>query len=58
MYLDLPDRQRLVNLKKVYFLCAKFPRLAPALVWLTKIQRPTALHAAVRIALHVLHLQI
>ena len=40
MYLDLPDRQRLVNLKKIYFLCAKFPRLTPALVWLTKFNVP------------------
>jgi anaerobic magnesium-protoporphyrin IX monomethyl ester cyclase len=40
MYLDLPDRERLINLKKVYFLCAKFPRLTPALVWLTKFNVP------------------
>jgi anaerobic magnesium-protoporphyrin IX monomethyl ester cyclase len=38
MYLDLPDRDRLVNLKKVYFLCVKFPRLTPLLVALTKIK--------------------
>jgi radical SAM superfamily enzyme YgiQ (UPF0313 family) len=40
MYLDLPDRERLINLKKVYFLCAKFPRLTPLLVWLTKFNVP------------------
>jgi radical SAM superfamily enzyme YgiQ (UPF0313 family) len=38
MYLDLPDRARLVNLKKVYFLCMKFPMLSPFLVWLTKFK--------------------
>lgn len=36
MFLDLPDRQRLVNLKKVYFVCIKFPRLSPLLIWMTK----------------------
>ncbi|MBI5093996.1 MAG: B12-binding domain-containing radical SAM protein [Candidatus Hydrogenedentes bacterium] len=40
MYLDLPDRDRLVNLKKVYFLCTKFPALAPLLLWLTKFNIP------------------
>jgi radical SAM superfamily enzyme YgiQ (UPF0313 family) len=40
MYLDLPDRERLINLKKVYFLCAKFPSLTPFLVWLTKFRVP------------------
>jgi radical SAM superfamily enzyme YgiQ (UPF0313 family) len=40
MYLNLPDRDRLVNLKKVYFLCMKFPLLAPLLQWLTKYNIP------------------
>ena len=40
MYLDLPDRERLTNLKKVYFLCMKFPRLEPLLAWLTKFRIP------------------
>ncbi len=38
MYLDLPDRARLVNLKKVYFLCMKFPWLTKPLVALTKLK--------------------
>jgi len=40
MYLDLPDRDRLVNLKKVYFLCMKFPWLQPLLLWLTRFRIP------------------
>ncbi len=40
MYLDLPDRARLANLKRVYFLCTKFPRLSPLLVWLTRFNLP------------------
>ena len=40
MYLDLPDRERLVALKKVYFLCMKFPWLEPLLVWLTRFRIP------------------
>jgi len=40
MYLDVPDRNRLVNLKKVYFLCMKSPRLEPFLLWLTKFRIP------------------
>ena len=40
MYLDLPDRDRLVNLKKVYFLCMKFPAVSPFLVWLTQYRIP------------------
>jgi hypothetical protein len=40
MYLDLPDRARLVNLKKIYFLCVKFPGIAPALVRMTKWNIP------------------
>ena len=40
MYLDLADRRRLVNLKKVYFLCMKFPRLQPFLAWLTRFRIP------------------
>jgi len=49
MYLNLPDRDRLVNLKKVYFLCAKFPSVSPALIWLTQFRIPflfTALFGA------------
>ena len=40
MYLDLPDRDRLVNLKNVYFLCMKFPAISPLLVWLTQFRIP------------------
>jgi len=40
MYLDLPDKDRMTNLKKVYFLCMKFPRLSPVLLWLTKFRIP------------------
>ncbi len=40
MHLDLPDRQRLANLKRVYYLCMIFPRLTPLLVWLTKFRLP------------------
>lgn len=40
MYLDLPDRQRLVNLKKVYFLMMKFPWLERPLAWLTQFRLP------------------
>ncbi|UCG17680.1 MAG: B12-binding domain-containing radical SAM protein [Phycisphaerales bacterium] len=40
MYLDLPDRDRLVNLKKVYYLCMLSPGLTPVLVWLTKSRIP------------------
>ena len=40
MYLNLPDSARLMNLKKVYFLCMKFPRLSPMLLWLTKFRIP------------------
>ncbi len=40
MYLDVPDRERLVRVKKVYFLCMKFPFLSPLLIWLTKFHIP------------------
>lgn len=40
MYLEVPDRERLVRLKKVYFLCMKFPRLQPLLVWLCNFRIP------------------
>lgn len=40
MYLDVPDRERLVRVKKVYFLCMKFPALEPLLIWLTKFRIP------------------
>lgn len=41
MFLELPDRDRLVNLKKVYFYCVKFPFISPFLIWLTKFRAPT-----------------
>ena len=41
MYLDLPNKAQLENLKKVYYLCMKFPRLSPFLVWLTRFKIPT-----------------
>jgi anaerobic magnesium-protoporphyrin IX monomethyl ester cyclase len=40
IYLDLPDRARLVNLKKIYFLCIVFPWAAKFLIWLTKFEIP------------------
>ena len=40
MYLDVPDRARLVALKKVYFLCMKLPWLEPFLVRLTRYRIP------------------
>lgn len=40
MYLDLPDKQRWLNLKKVYFLLAAFPTAAPLLVRLTRHRVP------------------
>lgn len=40
MYLNLPDRQRLVNLKKVYFLMMRFPWLERPLAWLTQFRLP------------------
>ncbi|MBP8130364.1 MAG: B12-binding domain-containing radical SAM protein [Candidatus Hydrogenedentes bacterium] len=40
MYLDIPDRDRLANLKKVYYLCMKFPRLQPLLVRLCNYRIP------------------
>ncbi len=40
MFLDLPDRQRLVHLKKVYYLMLRFPRLQGALLRLTKLRTP------------------
>lgn len=40
MYLNLPDRDRLVNLKKVYFLIMKVPALEAPLFWLTQFRIP------------------
>jgi len=40
MYLELPDKRRLVNLKKVYFLLVLWPRASPFLVWLTRFRIP------------------
>jgi anaerobic magnesium-protoporphyrin IX monomethyl ester cyclase len=40
MYLNLPDRTRLVNLKKIYFLVARFPTLQPLFVRLIKARIP------------------
>lgn len=40
MYLDLPDRDRLVNLKKVYFLMYFFPRLRPLFLKLINYNIP------------------
>ena len=40
MYLDLPDRVRLVNLKKVYFLMYRFPRLQRPLARLCRYRIP------------------
>jgi hypothetical protein len=41
MYLDLPDRQRLVHFKKVYYLMVAFPWMTPFLHRLTKVPFPT-----------------
>ena len=40
MYLDLPDRQRLVHFKKVYYLMVAFPWMTPLLHRLTKVPFP------------------
>jgi radical SAM superfamily enzyme YgiQ (UPF0313 family) len=40
MYLDLPDGDRLANLKKVYFLMMKFPFLERPLAWLCSYNVP------------------
>lgn len=40
MYLDLPDRERLVNLNKVYHLMVAHPMLEKPLLWLTKLNIP------------------
>lgn len=40
MYLNLPDQERLVNLKKIYYLCVIWPWAANFLVWLTKFRIP------------------
>jgi radical SAM superfamily enzyme YgiQ (UPF0313 family) len=40
MYLDLPDRERLVRLKKIYYLCVIWPWASKLLVWLTKFRIP------------------
>lgn len=40
MYLNLPHRDRLVNIKKVYFLMMKFPVLEAPLFWLTQFRIP------------------
>ncbi len=40
MYLDLPDRNRLVNMNKVYHLMMQHPTLEAPLLWLTKFNVP------------------
>lgn len=40
MYLDLPDRARLVNLKKVYFLLMIWPKSSRVLGWLINYRIP------------------
>ena len=40
MYLDLPDKDRLVRLKKIYFLLMLWPKAIPFLVWLTRFRVP------------------
>lgn len=40
MFLDVPDRVRLVNLKKVYFLMCRFPKLEKPLAWLCRFRIP------------------
>jgi len=40
MYLDLPDRTRLVNLKKMYFILYRFPRSRPVLLRLARYRVP------------------
>ncbi len=40
MYLDLPDRARLINMKKVYYYMMIFPWLEKPLAWLTKYNLP------------------
>ena len=40
MYLDLPDRDRLVNLKKVYFLMMRFPWTERPLAYLCRFNVP------------------
>lgn len=45
MFLDVPDRVRLVNLKKVYFLMFRFPRLQRPLAWLCKYRIPVLFDA-------------
>ncbi len=40
MYLDLPNRVQLTNLKKVYFYLMLFPWLEKPMLWLTKFNMP------------------
>jgi len=40
MYLDLPDRVRHVNLKKVYFYMQRWPWTTPLLTWLLRFDAP------------------
>lgn len=40
MHLEVPDQTRLVNLKKVYFLMVRFPRLTRPLAWLCRFRIP------------------
>ena len=40
MVLNLPERERLVRLKKVYYLCMRFPWLEKPLTALTKYPIP------------------
>jgi len=40
MYLDLPDKHRLVRLKKIYFLLMLWPKATRFMVWLTRFRIP------------------
>ena len=40
LFLDIPDRVSLTNLKKVYFLMVLWPRLTPIFSWLIKYKIP------------------
>jgi anaerobic magnesium-protoporphyrin IX monomethyl ester cyclase len=40
MFLELPDRDRISNLKNVYHLCMKYPRVQPLLLWLCRFRIP------------------
>ena len=40
MYLDLPDKDRLMRLKKIFHYCVRCRALSPLLIWLTKFRIP------------------